>query len=170
MGPQGRGIANNFHVKTSDIDILMDPFTISFGASGGYIAYSKEVISATRILCRRRIPGHPNPDHHHYGFNHVCRYHPTTTRDSRSPQSSRRLRMVPMAKTNICVRLSSRLVETPTGTEGRLRRSHAPPATRSRTPLSSRQTRASSYLDMTIHPSSHFSPSTLAKCHSFLAS
>jgi serine palmitoyltransferase len=57
MGPQGRGIANNFHVKTSDIDILMDTFTTSFGASGGYIAYYKEVISARRI----RASAYPRP-------------------------------------------------------------------------------------------------------------
>jgi serine palmitoyltransferase len=48
MGPQGRGVANYFHVRPQDIDILMGTFTKSFGASGGYIAGSRELISALR--------------------------------------------------------------------------------------------------------------------------
>lgn len=48
MGPQGRGVANYFHVNPKDIDILMGTFTKSFGASGGYVAGSKELVSALR--------------------------------------------------------------------------------------------------------------------------
>lgn len=49
MGPQGRGVANYFHVRPRDIDILMGTFTKSFGASGGYVAGSKEIITALRL-------------------------------------------------------------------------------------------------------------------------
>ncbi|KAG8842809.1 serine palmitoyltransferase component [Serendipita sp. 411] len=48
MGPQGRGVLNYFHVNPKDVDIMMGTFTKSFGASGGYIAGSKALISALR--------------------------------------------------------------------------------------------------------------------------
>ncbi|PVG04023.1 serine palmitoyltransferase 2 [Serendipita vermifera] len=48
IGPQGRGVANYFHVRPKDVDILMGTFTKSFGASGGYIAGSKALISSLR--------------------------------------------------------------------------------------------------------------------------
>lgn len=48
IGPQGRGVANYFHIRPKDIDIFMGTFTKSFGASGGYVAGSKATISALR--------------------------------------------------------------------------------------------------------------------------
>lgn len=48
MGPQGRGVANYFHIDPRDVDIFMGTFTKSFGASGGYIAASKPLIAALR--------------------------------------------------------------------------------------------------------------------------
>ncbi|KAG8810823.1 serine palmitoyltransferase component [Serendipita sp. 399] len=48
VGPQGRGVLNYFHVNPKDVDIMMGTFTKSFGASGGYIAGSKALISALR--------------------------------------------------------------------------------------------------------------------------
>lgn len=49
LGPHGRGVADYFGVNPRDIDILMGTFTKSFGASGGYIAASKEIINRLRL-------------------------------------------------------------------------------------------------------------------------
>ena len=51
MGPSGRGCAEYCGVDTADIDIMMGTFTKSFGAMGGYIAGSKDVISFLRRRC-----------------------------------------------------------------------------------------------------------------------
>ncbi|XP_027050120.1 serine palmitoyltransferase 2-like [Pocillopora damicornis] len=44
MGPNGRGVTEYFGVNPADVDIMMGTFTKSFGAAGGYIAASKEII------------------------------------------------------------------------------------------------------------------------------
>ena len=48
MGPNGRGIVDYYGVNPRDVDILMGTFTKSFGAAGGYIAGSSELISFLR--------------------------------------------------------------------------------------------------------------------------
>ncbi|EEB07222.1 serine palmitoyltransferase Lcb2 [Schizosaccharomyces japonicus yFS275] len=49
VGPNGRGVCDYFGVSTNDIDILMGTFTKSFGAAGGYVAASKEIIDKLRV-------------------------------------------------------------------------------------------------------------------------
>jgi len=49
MGPNGRGVCDYFGIDPREIDILMGTFTKSFGAAGGYIAGSKEIIDRLRI-------------------------------------------------------------------------------------------------------------------------
>lgn len=51
MGPNGRGVCDYFGIDPRDVDILMGTFTKSFGAAGGYIAGSKEVIDSLRVRC-----------------------------------------------------------------------------------------------------------------------
>lgn len=51
LGPRGRGICDQLGVETSEVDVLMGTFTKSFGAVGGYIASSKELISFARHVC-----------------------------------------------------------------------------------------------------------------------
>lgn len=48
MGPHGRGVVDHFGLNPGEIDILMGTFTKSFGAAGGYIAGSKELIQHLR--------------------------------------------------------------------------------------------------------------------------
>lgn len=48
LGDTGRGATEHWGVDRSDVDILMGTFTKSFGASGGYIASSREVVSWLR--------------------------------------------------------------------------------------------------------------------------
>jgi serine palmitoyltransferase len=50
LGRTGRGICEQLNVSTADVDILMGTFTKSFGAVGGYLAASKEVITYTRNM------------------------------------------------------------------------------------------------------------------------
>ncbi|XP_068730448.1 serine palmitoyltransferase 2-like [Montipora capricornis] len=45
MGPNGRGVTDFYGVDLSDIDIMMGTFTKSFGAAGGYIAASEDIIN-----------------------------------------------------------------------------------------------------------------------------
>ena len=47
-GPTGRGVCEAAGVDPKDVDILMGTFTKSFGAMGGYIAGSKELIAWAR--------------------------------------------------------------------------------------------------------------------------
>ncbi|XP_070578628.1 serine palmitoyltransferase 2-like [Ptychodera flava] len=44
LGATGRGVVEYYGLNPKDIDILMGTFTKSFGAAGGYIAGTKEVI------------------------------------------------------------------------------------------------------------------------------
>ncbi|XP_064402986.1 serine palmitoyltransferase 2-like [Halichondria panicea] len=48
MGETGRGVAEYWGVDPADIDIMMGTFTKSFGASGGYIAATHEIVSHIR--------------------------------------------------------------------------------------------------------------------------
>jgi serine palmitoyltransferase len=48
LGPTGRGICEHAGVDPADVDILMGTFTKSFGAMGGYIAGSHELIASLR--------------------------------------------------------------------------------------------------------------------------
>jgi len=49
VGPNGRGVVDYFDQDPKNIDILMGTFAKSFGAVGGFIAGSKELISFLRI-------------------------------------------------------------------------------------------------------------------------
>ncbi|KAG8937381.1 serine palmitoyltransferase component [Tulasnella sp. 419] len=49
MGPHGRGVVDYFGINPRDVDILMGTFTKSFGASGGYIAGSRTLVSRLRL-------------------------------------------------------------------------------------------------------------------------
>jgi serine palmitoyltransferase len=49
IGPNGRGVCDYFGVDPKELDILMGTFTKSFGAAGGYIAGSKELVDRLRI-------------------------------------------------------------------------------------------------------------------------
>ncbi|XP_008562961.1 PREDICTED: serine palmitoyltransferase 3 [Galeopterus variegatus] len=49
VGPTGRGVTEFFGIDPSDVDVLMGTFTKSFGASGGYIAGSKEIVDHLRV-------------------------------------------------------------------------------------------------------------------------
>eukprot|EP00009_Paramoeba_aestuarina_P000343 CAMPEP_0201513828 /NCGR_PEP_ID=MMETSP0161_2-20130828/5804_1 /ASSEMBLY_ACC=CAM_ASM_000251 /TAXON_ID=180227 /ORGANISM="Neoparamoeba aestuarina, Strain SoJaBio B1-5/56/2" /LENGTH=499 /DNA_ID=CAMNT_0047910195 /DNA_START=163 /DNA_END=1662 /DNA_ORIENTATION=- len=48
VGDHGRGIAEHCGIPPEDIDIFMGTFTKSFGAAGGYMASSKEVVNYVR--------------------------------------------------------------------------------------------------------------------------
>jgi len=48
LGATGRGVCEHAGVDPRDVDILMGTFTKSFGGMGGYIAGSKELITAIR--------------------------------------------------------------------------------------------------------------------------
>ena len=49
MGPKGRGVVDYYGLSPKDIDIMMGTFTKSFGAAGGYIAGSKQLINYLRV-------------------------------------------------------------------------------------------------------------------------
>lgn len=57
MGPRGRGICDHLGVDPNDIDVMMGTFTKSFGAAGGYIAGSKELINLIRVRNHNSIYG-----------------------------------------------------------------------------------------------------------------
>ena len=44
LGRRGRGVCDYFGIDPRSVDVLMGTFTKSFGASGGYVAGSKETI------------------------------------------------------------------------------------------------------------------------------
>ena len=48
MGPKGRGVVDYYEMDPKDIDIMMGTFTKSFGAAGGYIAGSKQLVHHLR--------------------------------------------------------------------------------------------------------------------------
>lgn len=49
LGPHGRGVTDYYSINPASVDLLMGTFTKSFGASGGYIAGSKQLISRLRF-------------------------------------------------------------------------------------------------------------------------
>lgn len=49
LGPNGGGVCDYFNIDTKEVDILMGTFTKSFGAAGGYIAASHEIIQNLRL-------------------------------------------------------------------------------------------------------------------------
>ncbi|WVO18660.1 hypothetical protein L204_106380 [Cryptococcus depauperatus] len=49
MGPNGRGVCDYFGVDPREIDVLMGTVTKSFGAAGGYVAGSKQLIDRLRV-------------------------------------------------------------------------------------------------------------------------
>ena len=49
MGPNGRGVVDYYNLNPHDIDIMMGTFTKSFGAAGGYLAGSRDLINHLRI-------------------------------------------------------------------------------------------------------------------------
>jgi len=53
VGPTGRGVTELLGVPTDEVDVMMGTFTKSFGSAGGYVAASRDVISALR----RNAPG-----------------------------------------------------------------------------------------------------------------
>ncbi|RKO98070.1 hypothetical protein CXG81DRAFT_12982 [Caulochytrium protostelioides] len=55
MGPNGRGICDYFGVNPKEVDILMGTFTKSFGAAGGYISGSKDLINSLRLTCHSSV-------------------------------------------------------------------------------------------------------------------
>ena len=48
VGPTGRGVCEELGVDTADVDIMMGTFTKSFGAAGGYVAGSHELVARLR--------------------------------------------------------------------------------------------------------------------------
>jgi len=48
LGGRGRGICDHWGINPDDVDILMGTFTKSFGAVGGYIAGSRDVVAHIR--------------------------------------------------------------------------------------------------------------------------
>ncbi|KAH3670291.1 hypothetical protein WICMUC_004860 [Wickerhamomyces mucosus] len=49
IGPRGRGVCDYFGIDPNDVDILMGTFTKSFGAAGGYISGSQQLIDRLRL-------------------------------------------------------------------------------------------------------------------------
>jgi serine palmitoyltransferase len=48
LGRTGRGVVEHFGLDVADVDIMMGTFTKSFGAAGGYIAASTDIIATLR--------------------------------------------------------------------------------------------------------------------------
>ncbi|KAI9298822.1 PLP-dependent transferase [Neoconidiobolus thromboides FSU 785] len=59
LGPRGRGTCDYLGVDPAHIDVMMGTFTKSFGAAGGYIAGSKELIDKVRITNHNSIYAEP---------------------------------------------------------------------------------------------------------------
>jgi serine palmitoyltransferase len=57
LGPNGRGVCDYFGIDPRRVDILMGTFTKSFGAAGGYIAGSKEIIDRVRLANHANVYG-----------------------------------------------------------------------------------------------------------------
>eukprot|EP00455_Lapot_gusevi_P015405 TRINITY_DN1779_c0_g1_i1.p1 TRINITY_DN1779_c0_g1~~TRINITY_DN1779_c0_g1_i1.p1 ORF type:complete len:488 (-),score=149.17 TRINITY_DN1779_c0_g1_i1:50-1513(-) len=51
LGNTGRGVCDHLGVNSDDVDVLMGTFTKSFGAVGGYVAGSQELINYMRVAC-----------------------------------------------------------------------------------------------------------------------
>lgn len=55
VGNTGRGVCEHCGVNPRDVDILMGTFTKSFGAIGGYVAGTTQLINVIRNVCASRI-------------------------------------------------------------------------------------------------------------------
>ncbi|CAG8445291.1 1112_t:CDS:2 [Funneliformis mosseae] len=49
LGPRGRGVCDYYGIDPNEVDILMGTFTKSFGAAGGYIAASQDIIDHLKL-------------------------------------------------------------------------------------------------------------------------
>nr|AAF21252.1 serine palmitoyl Co-A transferase subunit 2 [Wickerhamomyces ciferrii] len=49
IGPSGRGVCDYFGIDPSNVDLLMGTLTKSFGAAGGYIAGSQQIINRLKL-------------------------------------------------------------------------------------------------------------------------
>lgn len=57
LGPRGRGVCDYFGIDPNEVDIMMGTLTKSFGAAGGYIGGSREMISHMRKLNHSSVYG-----------------------------------------------------------------------------------------------------------------
>lgn len=57
IGPRGRGVCDYFSIDPRRVDILMGTFTKSFGAAGGYISGSKQLIDRVRTANHANVYG-----------------------------------------------------------------------------------------------------------------
>lgn len=49
IGPSGKGVCDYFGIDPSNVDILMGTLTKSFGAAGGYVSASQDIIDRLRL-------------------------------------------------------------------------------------------------------------------------
>lgn len=61
LGARGRGVCDFFGVDPADVDVLMGTFTKSFGAAGGYMAGSRELIQHFKKVGYAHIYAEPMP-------------------------------------------------------------------------------------------------------------
>ncbi|KAL2794405.1 pyridoxal phosphate-dependent transferase [Aspergillus keveii] len=57
IGSQGRGVCDYFKADPAEVNTLMGTFTKSFGANGGYVAASKEIIDKLRCTNAGQVHG-----------------------------------------------------------------------------------------------------------------
>ena len=57
LGKSGRGVCDYWGISPDKVDILMGTFTKSFGAAGGYVAGSKELIAHLRFRSYSAVYG-----------------------------------------------------------------------------------------------------------------
>ncbi|KAK8735697.1 hypothetical protein OTU49_005272, partial [Cherax quadricarinatus] len=55
LGPHGGGVVDYYGVDPKEVDIHMGTFTKSFGAAGGYIAGSKDLINYLRVTSHAQV-------------------------------------------------------------------------------------------------------------------
>ncbi|ORX99432.1 PLP-dependent transferase [Basidiobolus meristosporus CBS 931.73] len=51
LGSCGRGICDYWGVSPSEVDVMMGTFSKSFGAAGGYVSGSREIVEHLRLQC-----------------------------------------------------------------------------------------------------------------------
>lgn len=61
LGKNGRGALEYFGIPVSKIDVIMGTFTKAFGAIGGFIATSKDVVDFLKVVARTYIFTAPIP-------------------------------------------------------------------------------------------------------------
>lgn len=55
LGPHGKGVVDYFGLNPKDIDVMMGTFTKSFGAVGGYLGGSKNLVNHLRVSSHSAI-------------------------------------------------------------------------------------------------------------------